>query len=75
MCGRKLEWDDGMESIKPSSQSTSEIVAFHKIKRKFLGLRDMEKEDLNEILICEFMGQDFELLAVWEFCLFENIPT
>ena len=28
-------WNEMMESIKPSSQSTSEIVAFHKVKRKF----------------------------------------
>ena len=39
-----------MESIKPISQLTSEIVAFHKVKRKFLSLKDMEQEDQNEIL-------------------------
>ena len=34
-----------MESTKPSSRSTSEIVAYHKVKRIFLNLVDMEKED------------------------------
>ena len=46
-------WNEMMESIKPRSQSTSEIIAFHKVKRKFLSLKAMEKEDPNEILICE----------------------
>ena len=52
-----------MESTKQSSHPTSEIVAYHKVKRKFLNLMDMEKEDPNEISICEFKGQDFELIA------------
>ena len=52
-----------MESTKPSSHLTSEIVAYHKTKRIFLNLMDMEKEDPNEILICEFNGQNFELVA------------
>lgn len=44
------------------SHQTSEIVAYHKGKRKFLDLVNMEKEDPNEILICEFNGQNFELI-------------
>ena len=52
-----------MESTKPSSHPTSEIVAYHKAKRIFLNLMEMEKEDPNEILICEFNGQNFELVA------------
>jgi hypothetical protein len=52
-----------MESIKPNSDSTSEIVAYHKLKRIFLNLMYMEKEDPNKILICEFKGQNFELVA------------
>ena len=53
-------WYEMMESTKPSSNPTSEIVAYHKVKRKFLNLVDMEKEDPSEILICEFNGQNFE---------------
>ena len=52
-----------IQSTKSSSHSTSEIVAYHKVKRKFLNLVDMEKEDPNELQICEFNGQDFELVA------------
>jgi hypothetical protein len=52
-----------IQSTKQSSHQTSEIVAYHKVKRKFLSLKDMEKEDPDEILICEFRGQDFELFA------------
>jgi len=52
-----------MESIKHNSPSTSEIVAFHKVKRVFLNLADIEKEDPNHILICEFKGQDFDFIA------------
>ena len=51
-----------MESTKPSSHSTSEIVAYHKGKRIFLNLKDMEKEDPDQIVMCEFKGQDFELI-------------
>jgi hypothetical protein len=48
-----------IKSVKPGSHSTSEIVAYHKIKRIFLNLADMEKEDPNELQICEFNGQNF----------------
>jgi hypothetical protein len=51
------------ESSKPSSNSTSEIVAYHKVRCIFLNLRDMEKEDPDQLQICEFKGQDFELVA------------
>jgi len=54
---------DMMESTKPSSHPTSEIVAYHKTKRIFLNLMDMEKEDPEQLQICEFRGQDFELIA------------
>ena len=41
----------------------SDIIAFHKIKRVFLSLNDMETEDADQFLICEFKGYDFEILA------------
>ena len=40
-----------------------DIVAFHKAKRKFVSLKDMESEDANQFLICEFKRYDFEILA------------
>ena len=40
-----------------------EIVAFHKAKRKFVNLKEMESEDADQFLICEFKGYDFEILA------------
>ena len=52
-----------MESTKSSSHPTSEIVAYHKTKRIFLNLMDMAKEDPEQLQICEFRGQDFELVA------------
>ena len=55
-------WCKIIQPTKQTSHNTSEIVAYHKVKRKFLSLRDMEKEDPNEILICEFKGQDFEFI-------------
>jgi hypothetical protein len=51
-----------MESIR-SSHHTSEIVAYHKLRRKFLGLKEMQKEDPDQLIICEFNGPDFELIA------------
>ena len=40
-----------------------DIVAFHKAKRKFVNLKEMESEDADQFLICEFKGYDFEILA------------
>ena len=51
------------ESIKQSPCPTGEIVAYHRVKRIFLNLKDMEKEDPEQLQICEFNGQDFELIA------------
>jgi len=45
-------WYEIMESIKPLSPSTSEIVAFHKVKRLFLNLADIDKEDPNQLMMC-----------------------
>jgi len=41
---------------------TTELVAFHKRRRKFLNLKDMAKEDPDQLVVCEFRDQDFELL-------------
>jgi hypothetical protein len=45
------------------SHSTSELVAYHKLKRKFLSLSEIQKEDPDQLQIYEFKGQDFQLLA------------
>jgi hypothetical protein len=52
-----------IQSTKQSSHPASEIVAYHKVKRKFLSLKDMEQEDPDQLQICEFRGQDFEFVA------------
>ena len=49
-----------MTELDPTS---SEIVAYHKAKRKFVSLKDMESEDAEQFLICEFKGHDFDLVA------------
>ena len=36
------------------SHSTSELFAYHKGKRIFLNLKDIAKEDTNELIMCEF---------------------
>ena len=48
-----------MESTKQSSHPTGEIVAYHKVKRIFLNLKDMEKEDPEQLQICEFNESGF----------------
>ena len=45
------------------SHQTSELVVYHRRKRIFLSLAQMEKEDPDQIQICDFRGQDFELIA------------
>ena len=60
---RSRSWCEMIESTKRSSGPAGEIVAYHKVKRIFLNLKDMEKEDPEQLQICEFTGQDFELIA------------
>ena len=45
------------------NKNTSEIVAYHKIKRKFLDLLEMQKEDPDQLEMYEFNGENFDLLA------------
>jgi len=42
---RSRSWCELMKSIKLSSDQTSEIVLYHKVKRIFPNLMDIEKED------------------------------
>ncbi len=51
------------ENKSPLDNWIKDIVAFHKTKRKFVNLKDMETEDADHFLICEFNGYDFEILA------------
>lgn len=46
-----------------ASHKNTELVAFYRRKRIFLSLADMEREDPDQIQICEFRGQNFDLLA------------
>ena len=41
---RNRTWCEMMKSIKLSSDQTSEIVLYHKVKRIFLNLMDIEKK-------------------------------
>ena len=61
-CTSRSEWEM-TESTKSNRHSTSEIVAYHKVKRIFLSLKDMEHEDQDLLQISEFKDQDFELIA------------
>ena len=56
-------WWKMINPTKLNPHPTSEIVAYHKGKRIFLSLTDMEKENPDELQICEFKGQNFELFA------------
>ena len=51
------------ENKTQSPNWIEDIVAFHKAKRKFVNLKNMESEDADQFLICEFKGYDFEILA------------
>jgi hypothetical protein len=42
---RSRSWCEMIKSTKQSSCPTGEIVAYHKVKRIFLNLKDMEKEE------------------------------
>jgi hypothetical protein len=51
------------ENKEELSDWIEDIVAFHKTKRKFVNLKEMESQDADLFLICEFKGYDFEILA------------
>ena len=64
-----------MKELTKSSHSASEIIAYHKIKRIFLNVADMDKEDPHQIQICKFNDQDFQLLADVLIINSHNIPA
>ncbi len=41
----------------------SEIVAFHKVKLKFVNLAEMQTEDPDQLQIYEFKSQNFKLVT------------
>lgn len=49
---RSRSWCEMIDSTNSTSHPTSEIFAYHKRKRVFLNLTDMEKEDPDELQIC-----------------------
>jgi hypothetical protein len=55
-------WCEMIKSTESSSHQTSELVAYHKVKRIFLNLADIDKEDPSQLMMCKFIGQDFQLL-------------
>jgi hypothetical protein len=52
-----------IKSTESGPHKTSQLVAYHKGKRTFLNLKDMEKENPDELQICEFKGQNFEMVV------------
>ena len=46
-----------------ANSTISEIVAYHKVKRRFINLKDMQSEDPDLLQIYEFNGQDFDLVS------------
>ncbi len=55
------DWSEIMELQNP--HPTTELVAYHKVKRKFLSLADIQNEDPNQLVMYEFRGEDFVLVA------------
>ncbi len=45
-----------------SNSGTNETVAYHKVKRKFVSMKDMQLEDADQFLMCEFKGYNFEIV-------------
>jgi hypothetical protein len=58
----RCESRDGYEMIE-SHHTTTELIAFHKRKRKFLNLKNLATEDPDQLVMCEFNGQNFDLVA------------
>jgi hypothetical protein len=47
---------------EPNSK-IGEVVAYHKVKRRFINLKDIQAEDPDLMQIYEFKGQDFDSVA------------
>lgn len=60
-----ISFGDHKATLGKKFSAKSEIVAYHKVKRIFLPLGEIEKEDPNHIEIYEFKGEDFNLVASW----------
>jgi hypothetical protein len=43
--------------------TSSEIVGYHKVKRRFINLKDIDSEGPDLLQIYEFKGQDFDLVG------------
>lgn len=52
-----------IQSKKQGSHPPTEIVAYHKVIRKFMSFMDIEKEDPDQLQVYEFNGQNFELIV------------
>jgi hypothetical protein len=46
-----------------NNTSKTELLAFHKVKRKFFPMMEIESENPEDIEIYEFSGQNFKLVA------------
>jgi hypothetical protein len=49
--------------LTKKSSATVEILAYHKVKRIFLSLAEIQHEDPSLIEIYEFNGENFRLVA------------
>ena len=45
------------------TQSPTEVVGYHKVKRVFLPLMEIHLEDPDQLQIYEFKGKNFQLVA------------
>jgi len=48
-----------------NNRKEPEFLAYHRVKRKFLPIVDVETEKPEDIEIYEFSGQNFKLVAKW----------
>jgi ribosomal protein L20A (L18A) len=46
-----------------AESTSSEIAGYHKVKRRFINLKDIDSEDPDLLQIYEFKGQDFDLVG------------
>jgi hypothetical protein len=49
--------------LKKKPSARTEIIAYHKVKRRFLPLGEIQDIDPDLIQIYEFRGEDFNLIA------------
>ena len=62
-CSHLIVLNETENIIVKKNETEIEYVAYHKVKRAFIPITDIESENPEDIEVYEFEGQNFKLIA------------